>query len=310
MLRRAAEALWADAYVLLTLAAAAWAGNQVVGKYVAGKIPPVSFAAMRWTLATLIILPFAWPHLRRAWPVVRANWLLLVFLGVIGNGVLNTMQYLGLQSTSAMNALVLNSAIPMLIPIIAALVFRDRIGLVAILGILVSMAGVLAVVSRGSLEALLGLTLVKGDVLIFIGMLSWAIYTCLLRLRPAMHMLAFVAVLYGAAALANIPFAAFEVLGTGARIRMDVTTALAVAYVAVFPSVLAGIAFNRGVELIGANRSGVFNHLIPMFGAVMAIAFLGETLGRHHLAGFALILAGVWLAARQPAGNDAKASTL
>jgi drug/metabolite transporter (DMT)-like permease len=299
MLRRAAEKLWSNAYLLLTLTSLAWAGNQIVGKAVVGRIPPVTLACLRWVLAALIILPFAWPHLRREWPTIRAHMGLLIFLGVTGNGILNTMQYLGLQSTTALNALILNSAIPVLIPILGAIFFRDRMTVVAMIGIGVSLAGVLAVISNGSLSALLGLTLAFGDLLIFLGMLSWAVFACFMRLRPLLHMLSFVGVLYTVAALANVPFALFELAHVDALPRFTPAVAAAVGYVALFPSVLAGIAFNRGVDLIGATRSGVFSHLIPLFGAVMALVFLGERLGVHHIVGFAAILLGVWLAARK-----------
>lgn len=299
MLQRAAVMVWSNAYVLLTLTSIAWAGNQVVGKAVVGAVPPVTLACLRWVVATLIVAPFAWPYVRREWPVIRSNIWLLVFLGVVGNGILNTMQYLGLQSTTALNALIMNSAIPVLIPILAAVFFRDRIGFVAALGIAVSLSGVLIVISNGSVQDLLGLTLVYGDLLVFLGMLSWAVYACFLRLRPPLHMMAFVGVLYGVAALANVPFALLEIAMIGEVPRLGMKALAAIGYVALVPSVLAGIAFNRGVELIGSIRSGVFNHLIPLFGAVLAMAFLGEQPGMHHVVGFATILAGVWLAARK-----------
>ena len=259
----------------------------------------MTLACLRWVLATLIVAPFAWPYIRREWPIIRANFWLLVFLGVAGNGVLNTMQYLGLQTTTALNALIMNSAIPVLIPILAAIFFGDRIGFVAALGIAVSLSGVLIVISNGSVQALLGLTLVYGDLLVFLGMASWAVYACFMRLRPPLHMMSFVGVLYAVAALFNIPFALLEMALLGHVPRLGPTAWAAVGYVALVPSVLAGIAFNRGVDLIGGTRAGVFSHLIPLFGAVMAMVFLGEQPGLHHVAGFAAILVGVSLAARK-----------
>lgn len=299
MLHRAAAAAWSNAYLLLTLTSVAWAGNQIVGKAVVGAVPPVTLACLRWVLATLIVLPFAWTHMRREWPMIRANLGLLIFFGVAGNGVLNTMQYLGLQSTSALNALIMNSAIPVLIPILGAIFFRDRIGLVSALGIAVSLTGVLTVISNGSVSALLGLTLAYGDLLVFLGMLSWAVYACFMRLRPPLHMMSFVGVLYGVAALFNIPLAVIETAYIGHLPSLGPHAWAAIGYVALFPSVLAGIAFNRGVDLIGGTRAGVFSHLIPLFGAVMAMVFLGEHPGLHHVAGFAAILVGVTLAARK-----------
>ena len=296
-MRRLAGALYDNAYVLLAFTSLFWAGNQIVGRLVAGHVPPITLGAARWLLASMIVMPLAWPHLVREWPVVRAHLPLLVFLGVIGGGTLNTLQYIGLNYTTAINALVLNSAAPILIAVACTAIFRDRLSLKQTIGILISMSGVLAIVARGSVSDLLALSVNRGDAIIFLGMVSWAIYTAFLRKRPALHPLAFVSVMFWAAALVNLPFAIVEHL-SGQHLRLDLKTLAAIGYVGVFAGVLAYLGYVRGVELIGGTRAGAFTHLIPFFGALLAVAFLGEVLAAYHAYGLALILLGVWLAAR------------
>ncbi|HRD76281.1 MAG TPA: DMT family transporter [Hyphomicrobiaceae bacterium] len=297
MIGRIGRAIYDNAYFLLAATSLFWAGNQIVGRMVAGHVPPVTLGFSRWLLASLIITPLAWPHLTRDWSIVRANLPLLAFLGVIGGGTLNTLQYIGLNYTTALNALVLNSAAPVLIAVACTLIFRDRLTRLQSLGIAISLAGVLAIIARGDPAGLLALSFNRGDAIIFVGMVSWAVYTAFLRKRPALHPFAFVAVMFWAAALVNLPFAALELAG-GQRLHPDLKTTAAILYVGLFAGVLAYLAYVRGVELIGGPRAGAFTHMIPFFGAILAMLFLNEALASYHLYGLALILFGVWLAAR------------
>ena len=298
MIRRLAHALYANAFLLLSLTALFWAGNFVVGRGVHGHVPPVALAWWRWFLATLIVLPFAWPHLRRDWPVVRENWPILVLLGITGAGLFNTFAYLGLNYTTALNALVLQSSGPVLIVLATFLLFGDRVSWTQGFGIALSFLGVLLMVVRGDLALLGTLSLNAGDLAILAAMLTWAVYTAFLRRRPEMHWLSFTAVTFAVAVLLNTPLMAIEHL-SGWQLQPTLQTVAAIAYVAVFPSILAYIFFNRGVELIGGNRAGVFMHLVPFFGAALAIGLLGEQPQAYHALGIALILAGVTLAARK-----------
>ena len=298
MIRRLADAAYTNAYFLLTLVSLFWAGNQVMGRAAAGEVPPITLGC-RWIMATCLILPFAWNAVKADWPVIRANIWLLSFLGIIGGGAINTFSYIGLNYTTATNALILNSAAPIFIVMFCYLIFGDRITVRQLCGIMVSIAGVLIVVLKGDLSALAHMTLNRGDMLVLLGMACWGVYTTFLRKRPAISPLSFAASTFAAAAIVNIPLALIEA-AVGYQPRATWLTAGAIAYVGIFPSVIAYLFYNRGVELIGGNRAGIFTHLVPVFGAVLAFAFLGETPGLYHAAGFAMILAGVWLAARAP----------
>lgn len=298
MFHRLADALYSNAYLLLALTALFWAGNFVVGRGVHGHVPPIALAWARWMLATAIVLPFAVPHLRREWRAIRANLPILVFLGAAGAGVFNTIAYFSLNYTTALNAVVMQSSAPVLIVLAGLVLFGERVRPLQALGIAVSLAGVLTMVARGDLSILMGLTLNKGDIGLLVAMATWAIYTAFLRKRPLIHWLSFTAVTFGVAAALNTPLMIAEHL-SGWRLQLDRDTVLAIAYVSVFPSVLSYIFYNRGVELIGANRAGVFMHLVPFYGAALAILLLGEQPQLYHGAGIALILSGVALAARR-----------
>ena len=300
MLRRLAGKAFDNAYLLLTLMALFWAGNQVLGRAAAGEIPPVALSFLRWSFASLIVLPFALPHLARDWPVLREKWLFVGFLGIIGGGAFNTLQYIGLNYTTALNSLILNSTGPILIAIACVLFFKDRLTTPQIVGTLIAMAGVLVIVSRGEPETLLTLSLNRGDLIILFAMAITAVYTAYLRLRPAIHWITFLFCMFLASGLFNLPIVLVEMFVFGKFVQPTLFTILALAYVSIFPSILAYLCFTRGVELIGGVRAGIFMHLIPLFGALMAIMLLGEPLGMYHVVGFILIIAGVALTSRKP----------
>jgi len=298
MQRRLTTRLYDNAYLLLSFMALCWAGNQVLGRAVAGHIPPIAYSFLRWSLATVIVLPFALPHVRRDWPVIRTRWRYLAFVGAIGGGLFNTLQYIALNHTTALNSLVLNSTGPIFIAMASFLIFRERLTLRQAGGMAVSMAGVLGIITKGDLNVLHELAFNNGDLLLLTGMATNGIYTALLRDRPAIHWLSFLFMLFLVSALVVLPFLMWEI-ASGARMEVTSFTLAAVAYIAIFPSVVAYICLTRGVELIGANRSGIFLHMIPLFGALLAIGLLGEPLRAFHVIGFALILCGVALASRK-----------
>ena len=297
ILERIGSSLFQRPYLLLSLTSLFWAGNLVLGRFVAGHVPPVTLAFARWTGAFTLLIGFALPHLRRDWPAIRANLGRLSLMALTGIGAYNTLSYWGLQSTEALNALLIQSTGPLLIGVWTALLFRDLMSRAQLLGVLASLAGVAVIVSRGDLAALARIHLNVGDVAILVAMVIYGLYSALLRLKPAMHWLSFLTATIGIGAVFLLPLLAAE-LASGRTPTLDATTAGAIAYVAIFPSTLAYLFFIRGVELIGANRAGPFFHLMPLFGALMAIAFLGERPQPFHAGGFALILVGVAIAAR------------
>ncbi|MGI8526836.1 MAG: DMT family transporter [Pseudolabrys sp.] len=293
--RRATTWIRNNPYLLLALASLFWSGNHIVGRAIGGHVPPLGISTLRWLLPAIVLWPLVRGHMRHDWPLIRTHWRIMLWLGVTGGALFTALQYVGLQYTSALNVSVLNSLVPVLILATGALVFRDRITLIQVGGIATSLIGVLLIVAHGTIETLMHLSFNAGDLIILFNMTVFAIYAAYLRLRPQIHWLSFIFVFAVISAATTMPFFVWETL-SGTTFHFDATTAAAIVYVSIFPSVIAFAAWNRGVELIGAARAGPFVHLVPIYTAVLASTLLGETLALYHVAGFVMILAGVWLA--------------
>ena len=285
-------------YLLLSITALCWAGNAIVGRLAAGHIPPVTLSFLRWSLAFLLILPFAWKHLRQDWPAIRARLGTMIVLSVTGIGAFNTLQYWALEHTQALNTLLLQSAGPLFVAIWSLILLGVRLTLAQAGGIALSLAGVLVILLHGDITALTSIEFNKGDIIFTVALLIFGLYSVLSLKRPQIHGLSFVGFTFGCGAACLVPLLIWELL-TRPMMALDTTNLLSLFYVAVFPSTVAYLCFNRGVQLIGANRAAPFFHVVPVFGSVMAIAFLGERPQAFHIIGFALVLTGVFVAARR-----------
>jgi drug/metabolite transporter (DMT)-like permease len=286
---------WRSAWTLLALTNLMWAGNFIVGRAVAGQVPPVALAYWRWTGAFIVAIGFAWPHLKRDWPVLLRHGPILLALSVTGFSSFNTMVYIGLQDTTAVNALLLQSVMPVVILLWAFALHGERPGIFQAIGVAVSLLGVVVIAGRGSPGALIGLSFNIGDLWVMAAIVFYALYAVLLRRRPPVHPFSLLAVLMGIGSMSLVPLYLWELHG-GAAITGGWPPWAAIAYTAVLPSCLAYLFFNRGVELIGAARAGQSVHLLPVFGAALAVLFLGERIQIYHAFGVALIGAGIALA--------------
>jgi drug/metabolite transporter (DMT)-like permease len=285
-------------YLLLSITALCWAGNAIVGRLAAGHIPPVTLAFLRWTIAFLLILPFARKHLVRDWPAIRGKLGLMILVSVTGIGIFNTLQYWALEYTQALNTLLLQSAGPLVVAVWSLILLGVRLTLAQAIGVLLSMCGVLVILMHGDLTALSNIRFNKGDLIFLVALAIFALYSVLTLKRPAVHGLSFATFTFGAGAACLIPFLVWELM-TRPVMAFDAPNLLTIFYVSVFPSIVAYLCFNRGVHLIGANRAAPFFHVVPVFGSVMAIIFLGEHPQAFHFIGFALVLTGVYVASRK-----------
>ena len=285
-------------YLLLSLTSLFWAGNMVLGRYVSGHVPPVTMACVRWVGAFFLLLPFAWPHLRTDWPVLRGRFALMVGLSATGFAVNNALSYWALQYTEALNALLIQSAGPLCVALWTLVLFGVRLSVPQLLGIITSLIGVLTIILRGDLTSLASVEINKGDVMLAAALFIFGIYSALMLRRPVTHPLSLIAVTTGFGALMTIPLNIWE-LATGTPLVLDKLTLATLVYVIIFPSALAYLCFNRGIALIGPNRAAPFFHLMPVFGSAMAIVFLGEQPQLFHLVGYLLVLAGVMVASRR-----------
>lgn len=285
-------------YVLLVLAPLFWSGSFVIGRGVHETVPPIGLAFWRWVVASLIILAVGTPHLIRDWPALRAGWRTIVILSVLGVTAYNTLAYIGLQTTSAINSLLIQSTMPVVIILMTFLLFGDRFTPRQAVGVLISLGGAITIVTKGDWAAFLALSFNVGDIWVMGAVVGYAAYSALLRRLPAIHPLSLLAATFTTGTIVLAPFYGWETLVVRA-VPADLVTVGAVVYLAVFPSVLAFFCYNRGVIAIGANRAAVFIHLVPVFGILMSVAFLGEVFSVTHLVGMGLILTGVAVAARR-----------
>lgn len=295
LLSPAVAALAGRPYVLLTLTSVMWASNLLIGHLAAGLVPPLMFCFIRWGCVFLILLPFAWNDLRRNRAEVLRHAPILIVLGLTGMGLNTGMSFTGLQETEALNALLIQSAAPLLIGAWSFALFRDRLRPGQIVGILISLTGVVVIICRGSWLVLETLHPNHGDLLVVGALTVYALYSALLRKAPRLSPVALLCCIafVGWVALA-LPFW-WEYAG-GARMVVSPISVGMVAYVTLLPSLVAFLFYNRGVQLVGANRAGPFFHLVPLFGSVGAILFLGEQLQAYHVAGYGLVLCGIALA--------------
>lgn len=299
-LRKRSLATWLfnQPYLMLSLMSLFWAANIVLGRFVAGHVPPFALTFCRWAGTFLVLAPFAWPHLARDWPVIRKNLPLLLLLAFTGFAFNNALSYWGLQHTQALNALLIQSSGPLFVALWSLLLFGVRLSWMQTIGILVSLLGVLVIVLRGDFAALAAIQVNAGDISFAAALFVFGLYSALMPKRPKINPLSLLALTTGAGAMMLVPLVTWEI-SSGDLLKFDALTISTVVFVVLFPSSLAYLFFNRGIELIGPNRAAPFFHLVPVFGSVMAIVLLGEKPELFHLVGYALVLAGIFTASRR-----------
>lgn len=287
-------------YLLLTLASLFWAGNMVMGRGLRADLPPVGLAFWRWVVAFLCVLPLALPHLRAQWPLLRAAWKQVVFLGVFGVGLYNTLAYAAVQHTTATSASLLNSFIPVATIALAFVFLGKRLSRAEALGVTVSLAGVLLLIARGRVDTLLGLELNAGDMWMLVAVLSWSIYTVGLQWRPqAVHPMLQLAAFILVGLIMLVPVYVWEI-AAGASIHVHTGSVLGILYAGVMAAFLGFLCFNMGVAAVGPSVGSLFIHLMPVFAGILSTLLLGERPAWYHYAGMALVLGGIVLTMRRP----------
>lgn len=287
----------ANPYTLLMLTALFWAGNAIAGKLAAGVISPVALTWSRWLIACAAFYLIARPHLGRDWPTVRRHLPLLFGLGALGFSSFNIGLYWALNHTTAINAAIEQSAMPVLIILANYLFFSQRVTALQGLGVLLTITGVLITATRGSPLTIFETGVNRGDAIMLLCVVLYAGYTVALRYRPDIHWTTLMFTLSFSAMLFALPFYALDVLRGGFQMPTPKAWAI-IAYTAIFPSMLSQLFFIRGVAMLGANRAGLFINLVPIFAAVLAILILGELFRLYHMAGLVLVLGGIAMSER------------
>ncbi|NOV02041.1 DMT family transporter [Paenibacillus planticolens] len=283
-------------YILLLLATCIWGGNFVAGKALVLHIPPVTLAALRWGIAFLCLLPFYGRQTWRLRAQFLRHWKTLLFLSATGVAGFNTLTYIAVQYTGSINASLMNSATPIIVVVLTWLVMREKFAWTALPGILISMAGVSWIISRGSLSALLHLSFNKGDLFMLIAVLCWGLYSVGMkkaggRFPSSPLLLAQIAF----ALLMLIPLSLIEVAVKSPQIAWNSGLLSGLIYIGLFASIVAFLSWNRAIAMAGPQRCAGFLNFIPMFSAIFATAFTGESLQLYHLIGAVWIVTGVYL---------------
>jgi drug/metabolite transporter (DMT)-like permease len=268
----------------------------VLGRALRDSFDPISLNFWRWAIALAVLLPFGIRAVRGKGAVIRENWRILAVLALLSVPLFQTMVYQGLRTTTTVNAVLMNSSAPAFTIVWAWLIDREHATLRQIAGMLISLAGIVIIMTAGEPARLIELELHSGDAWIIAAIPAWALYSVLLKRRPAALggvALLFVITVFGVAMLAPV-FVAHSIVSPPKA--PGVEGVLAVLYVGIFASVVAFICWNRGVAVVGANAAGFTLHLLPAFGTILAILLLGEAFRGFHAVGIATILAGVLLA--------------
>jgi drug/metabolite transporter (DMT)-like permease len=288
----------ASPHLIRSLAVLCWAGNFTVGRAARDVIPPLALNFWRWSLALAILAPFALPAVLRHRDLIRREWKLLTGLAVSGITFFHSAIYIGLSLSPVINGLLLQATIPLFIVLLSWLIHRTPVTAPQAVGLALSLAGAIAVITEGDLGNLVALRIATGDLWLAASVPSWALYSVLLRQRPeALPPLALIWIVAAFAMVLLLPFYGLE-LASGARIELGPASLLSLGYVALFASVIAYIFWNQGVREIGPNRAGIYIQLMPVYGAALAMTFLGERMAGHHWLGAALVLAGLLVAQR------------
>jgi drug/metabolite transporter (DMT)-like permease len=288
-------------WLALALPPLLWAGNFVVGRAATAEVPPLMLAFARQLLALLVLLPFGWRAMMRdmdqywqfRWQIVRVS--------LAGMVAYNVLVYVGLHSTTASNAQLMNSVIPVLIVMLGAVILRQRLNCLQVIGLASSCLGVLTIILHGDFARLLTLQFSHGDLIVFAAMVSFSLFSVWLRSFPAgMNRLGLLGAQLVVAVVVLLPFVAWEYLA-GVRSTWSTQALGAMLYVGLAPSLLANLLYMFGIARVGPAKAGLFIHLVPLYGALMSVAFLGEKLHLYHVLGMFGILAG--LACSQATGR-------
>jgi drug/metabolite transporter (DMT)-like permease len=292
------KGLWGQAYLLLILTTLMWGGNAIAGRLAVGEVSPMVLTCLRWVAVVIVLIPLVGRQIASEWGKIGSRWIFTILMGTFGFTAFNALFYAAAHHTSAVNLTIFQGAIPVLVLLGTILFFRARVIPLQVIGMVVTILGVVLVSVKADLEILKTLALNIGDVWMLIACLFYAGYTLGLRHRPAVPGLVFFAAMAVVAFVSSLPLIGLE-MAQGAAQFPTPKGWLILLYVAMMPSLLSQIFYIRGVELIGPARAGLFVNLVPVFGALLAVVLLGEPFALYHALGLVLVLGGIWLAERR-----------
>jgi len=288
------------AYIFLLLTVTFWAGNFIVGKYASFyEVPPFSLNFYRWFFAWLILAPFTLPEILKKKEYILQNYKLFIILGVTSITIFNSIVYYSLNFTQVISGVLMISTIPVMIMFFSSILKIEKTNVFQIMGVILSFLGVIIIITKANFEILKNLDFNKGDITMVVAMFSWALYSTLLKRQKyelSQISLLQVVISFGLIFLIPVYFIEYQV---GFRIDLDKPFILILLYVVLLPGLASFILWIKGISMIGANRSGVFLHLMPIFSAIMAMIFFNEKFMFYHILGACFIVTGILLSNRK-----------
>ena len=283
-------------YVLLVLAALFWSGNFIVGKFATlFQIPPLSLNVFRWIAVWLILMPFTYKEIYNNLPIIKKNWFVISFMGVITISTFNSVVYFALNYTQVINAVLVLAAIPAATIIFSSLMKIEKTNIFQLLGLFFSIIGIGSIISNGEIQKIISLSFNKGDLWMLVCVFTWALYSTLLKKHKfQFSQFSLIQLMVSAGILFLIPQFFYE-KSIGLEVNFNKAFFIILFYVVVFPAIAAYYCWQRGVEIIGPNRASMFIQLMPLFSAVMAIIIFKEKFEIYHFVGAAFIVSGIYL---------------
>jgi drug/metabolite transporter (DMT)-like permease len=281
-------------YLIMILPPLFWAGNATLARFVADLVPPITMSFWRWVIALVVLVPFTWTHVRKDWPEIKKGWISIILLGILGIASFNTLLYTAALTTTAINISLTQSVMPVIIVLISFALFRERISRKQMLAIFLCTLGAGYIIIRGDMQRLIHMEFVSGDLIMLLAITLYALYSALLRKRPNIHPLSFLTTTFAVGVVFLLPLYLWE-MQSAPPLVLSQPVVLSLLYVALFPSILAYLCWNRGIFEIGANRAGLYINLLPLFVALLAVFFLGERFQTYHTTGIFLIVSGLLL---------------
>ena len=283
-------------YVLLVLATLFWSGNFIVGKFATlFQIPPLTLNVFRWIAVWLILLPFTYKEIYKNFPIIKKNWFVISFMGVITISTFNSVVYFALNYTQVINAVLVLAAIPAATIVLSSIMKIEKTNIFQLVGLFLSIIGIGSIISNGEIQKIISLSFNKGDLWMLVCVFTWALYSTLLKKHKfKFSQFSLIQLMVSAGILFLIPQFFYE-KSIGLELNYNKAFFLILFYVVVFPAIAAYYCWQKGVEIIGPNRASMFIQLMPLFSAVMAIIIFKEKFELYHFTGAAFIVSGIYL---------------
>ena len=282
-------------YLCLIVATLCWGGNFVLGKALHNEIPPIALNFWRWSVSVVVLLPFTGAKIWQHRKIVKQNLTIIILLSVTGVAAFHSCVYIALHTTTTINAALMIATVPLIVPVLSYIFQKTQLTLPQAAGTVVSLIGAMIIITHGELSKMTTLHFVRGDLLVLAAAFLWAFYTVLLNRRPKeIPPITFLVIISSVGIILLVPFYIWEIAAIGG-FALNKVNMLAIAYLSLFASIVAFIAWNYAVSKIGHNTSGLFIHCIPLFSTILAIIFLKEKLYMFHVLGICFVAAGIFI---------------